>query len=313
MARVDGKGNAGRGNDEVEAYVDKGIRALKGKQYDVAVRCFRIALRHYPFRKDIREMLALALDQCPIEDLEASTKELVVKEPPIVRERGKMRLRTGVWLFFFGFVCISAVAFFLFYSENIRRFIADLSQGRIGVDPVEREIDTLFTRADIYLNQRNFDEAIATLEKALSMKPGNPKPIEDRLAQVYGARGEFYYTHDNYQKAAESYEKAASLNSNVVDYHYSLGWANYMLGRNARKKGLAYTNYYRKAIAAFEKAIEVDSSHVRSLSALARLYINMNNQPEAIKMYRRILEIAPESKEAETARKDLESMTGKKY
>jgi tetratricopeptide (TPR) repeat protein len=312
-AKDTAKTSEGAANGDIEAFVSKGIRALKEKDYTVAVKCFRVALRHYPFRKDIRDMLAFALDQCPVEELETGGEELAIEEPKIVRERGKMRLRTGIWLFIFGFVSISAVAFLFFYNENIRRFIAEMTQGRIGLDPVEREVNTLFARADIYLDQRNYDEAIATLEKALSMKPSNPKPLEDRLAQVNAARGEYYYAQNNYQKAAESYENAAELNSNVVDYHYNLGWSYYMLGRNAQRKGRPYTNHYRKAIASFEKAIEVDSSHVRSYSALGRVYINMNNQPEAIRMYRRIIEIAPDSKEAEMARKDLESMTGKKY
>jgi tetratricopeptide (TPR) repeat protein len=258
-------------------------------------------------------MLTFALDKCPVEQIPATGDELVIEEPRIVRKRGRIRIRTGIWLFIFGFLCISAIAFFLFYSEDIKRFMFEMTQGRIGIDPVEREINTLYSKAEIYLNQRNYDDAIASLEKALSLKPEDPKPIEDRLSQVFGERGDYYYANNNYQEAAESYEKAIELNSNIVDYHYNLGWSYYMIGRNKRESGRAYTNYYRRAIPPFKKAIEIDSGHVRSYNALARIYIKLNNQTEAIKMLQQIIRVAPDSREAKLAKKDLQSMTGRTF
>jgi tetratricopeptide (TPR) repeat protein len=311
------KVNPGRGaasSGEADALVEKGVAALRGEAFEDAVRYFRSALKVAPLRRDIRELLAMALDHSSIAEVEEGQEgeeRLAVEEVKAPKHPSRITIRTGVWLFVFGFLCLSVMAFFVFYSEHIKEFIQKFTWAKEAVNPIEKQVNVLYNTAQIYLNQNRYQEAIATLEKALDLNPPNRKVIEDMLAQVYSAQGESYYRAKNYEKAVESYEKAVSYNDNITEYYYSMGWAQYMIGRDNQIKGRPYLKYYREAIKAFTNAVKIDSGHVRSYSALARVYVRMNNPEEAAKNYRKVIEIDPDSPEAQRARQQLESMLGK--
>jgi tetratricopeptide (TPR) repeat protein len=298
-------------SDDADALVAKGVAALRNEAFEEAVDCFRSALRLAPFRRDVRELLAMALDHCAVAQVEEGEESTAVEEAKAAKHPSRITIRTGVWLFVFGFLCLSTMAFFVFYSENIKEFIRQFSWVKEPVNPVEKEVNVLYNTARIYLNQNRYKEAIATLEKALDLNPPNKKVIEDRLAEVYYEQGESLYRVKNYAKALESYEKAVSYNSNVTEYHYNAGYAHYMIGQDSQIKGRPYLKHYREAIKAFTNVLKIDSGHVRSYSALARVYVRMNNPDEAARNYRKIIEIDPDSPEARRAQRQLESMLGK--
>lgn len=308
------KVNPGRGvprSDNADALVSKGVDALRNEAFEEAVEYFRSALKLAPFRRDVRELLAMALDHCAIAEVEEGEEDMAVEEAKAAKHPSRITIRTGIWLFVFGFLCLSTMAFFVFYSENIREFIQKFAWAKEAVNPIEKQVNVLYNTAEIYLNQNRYGEAIATLEKALDLNPPNKKVIEDQLALVYFGQGESSYRAKNYTKALESYKKAVSYNAHVTDYHYNVGWAQYMIGRDSQIKGRPYMKYYREAVKAFANALKIDSGHVRSYSALARVYVRMNNPEEASKNYRKVIEIDPDSPEAQRARSQLESMLGK--
>ncbi len=308
------KVNPGRGvphSDNADAFVSKGVAALRNEAFEEAVEYFRSALKLAPFRRDVRELLAMALDNCAIAEVEEGEEDMAVEEAKAAKHPSRITIRTGIWLFVFGFLCLSTMAFFVFYSENIREFIQKFAWAKEAVNPVEKQVNVLYNTAEIYRNQNRYNEAIASLEKALDLNPPNKKVIEDQLALVCFEQGESSYRAKNYTKALESYKKAVSYNTHVTDYHYNVGWAQYMIGRDSQNKGRPYVKYYREAIKAFTNALKIDSGHVRSYSALARVYVRMNNPEEAAKNYRKVIEIDPDSPEAQRARSQIESMLGK--
>lgn len=304
-------GRDARYSDDADALVAKGVAALRNETFAEAVDYFRSALKLAPFRRDVRELLAMALDHCSIAEVEEGEEKVAVEEVKATKHPSRITIRTGVWLFVFGFLCLSVMAFFVFYSENIREFIQKFTWAKEAVNPIEKQVNVLYNTAEIYLNQNRYGEAIASLEKALDLNPANKKVIEDRLAEVYFEQGESFYAAKNYTKAVESYERAVSYNANVTEYHYNVGWALYMIGRENQNKGRPYVKQYREAIKAFTNALKVDSGHVRSYNALARVYVRLNDPEEAAKNYRKVIEIDPDSPEAKRARQQLESMLGK--
>jgi tetratricopeptide (TPR) repeat protein len=97
--------------------------------------------------------------------------------------------------------------------------------------------------------------------------------------------GEAAYRDRNYGAATAIFERYTGQRPNNP-------WGHYMLGLSAWKSGdLA------KSEQAFEKALDVDPHHVKSLVNLSRVFIDQNKHDEAISRLTRAAEIDPESVE----------------
>jgi len=307
------KKNPGDPEDALEALVQKGIKALESENYNLAIKYIRQALKYAPFRQDLKDLLAQALEQKPlvakpIPPLEEEEEETA--EPPPKPRQKKGGVRIGVWLFFFCVVRLCSVAFFFFFSDAIQTFVSNIARPKeeTHITPEDREAAALYKSAELLQDQRRFSEAILAIQKALEKKPSNTKQFKLKLAELYYEQGEEFDKKDDFKKAIESFEKALVYNPDSIDYLYGLAWASYLQGRKNQNRRLSYQAYFEKALKVLRKIIDTDPDNIRAKNTLARVYIARNETTKAAQMYRQIIRQAPDSAEADRARRALKSM-----
>jgi len=287
----------------------KGLSALESEDYERAITYFRRALKQAPFRQDIKELLALALDRRPLHkataDLSQSHKEASVPKSPPAR-----RIKIGVWLLIFSALCLTSLAFFFFFSNAIQTFLSNVARSKQEetLSPAEREAAALYKTAELLQDQRRYSEAIDAIKKALEKNPSNQKQFQDKLAELYYDKAEFLYKRDEYSKAIENYEKAVQHNPDSPEYYYGLGWAYYIQGRRNQNRHKHYRTYFDRALKAFEEVLKREPANLRAKNAIARVYIARNEPTKAAQMYREIIRQDTEGTEAERARRALRSM-----
>jgi tetratricopeptide (TPR) repeat protein len=107
-------------------------------------------------------------------------------------------------------------------------------------------------RGVAYQAKRLYDQAIADYDQAIQLDSKNAMPYNNR------ARINAYYLQRDFNSAISDANKAVSLSPNDAIYLDTRGWANLGIGD------------YDKAIADFEKALQIDSSRKTSTDGLAR-------------------------------------------
>lgn len=310
----------------VDAAAQEGIDALKAGRYDLAIAHFKKAMQIAPFRQDIKQMLADALDRKPaskepetskqpeiavddipeIDEIQpAEQDEMITRQPP--QSSG---VRIGLWLLIFSVLCLTSVAFFFFFAGAIQNFVSNLARPReeTQISPADREAAALYKEAELLQDQRRYSEAIDAIKKAIEKNPTNVKRFESKMAELYFNEAEVYYKKDEYTKAVASYEQAVQHNPDSTEYHYGLGLANYILGRRNQNRKQRAMTYYEKAMDSFKKILEKNSENLQAKNALAQVYAARNEVDKAAEMYRQIIRQDPESNEAERARRSLKSM-----
>jgi len=113
--------------------------------------------------------------------------------------------------------------------------------------------------------------------------------------QAWIALGNGYFDLHQPQKSIEAYGKALELDPKNPDV--------------LTDQGVMYREIkaFDKAIANFEKANKLNPTHVQSLYNLGIVYAHdMNASAKAIKIWTRVIEIAPTSQQAELSRKAIE-------
>jgi tetratricopeptide (TPR) repeat protein len=294
--------------ESIDLLVQKGIRFLEQEDYDQAIQNIRTALKLAPFRQDIKELLAQALDRRPAVTRKIQPVDGEKEIPP--KPARKPGINIGLWLFLFSILTLSSVAFFFFFSSSIQILISNIARPNEEkhISPSDREAAALYKGAELLQDQRRFSEAIEEIKKALEKKPTDQKRFEMKLAELFFQQGEAYDKKDDYSKAIDSYEKSIQYNPESVDAYYGLAWASYLQGRKNQNRRLKYQTYYEKAVSALQKILELDPNHIRAKDTLARVYIARNETPKAAEMYRQIIKQGPESSEADRARRALKSM-----
>jgi tetratricopeptide (TPR) repeat protein len=117
-------------------------------------------------------------------------------------------------------------------------------------------------------------ERIRALRQAVELSPDNP----DRV----GALGAVYFVHGSPEAAAQCFARARDLAPDAMHWWYYLGLAS---GRAGQRD---------QAIAAFEKALELDASYAPSYVRLAEL-LSASDPDRAVKLARRALELNPKN------------------
>jgi len=300
--------------EKIEALLKYGNKALKEEQFKKAEAYFRRALQISPFRKDIKELLAQSLDRAAVEmtpdepDQPAPGVRLRVKHSS-ERAQPRISLRAGLWILAFGLACLTVLSCLLFFSDEIQTLLTRMSNLGKQFDPVQKNATMLYDQSQALAKQGRYDEAIATLSDALALNLPNKKFINDKLAEFYHEKGnQLYYNDSNYSEAQQMYQKATDLNSGVAVYFSDLGWAYYMVGKRNLNTGRPSERYFRGAISAFQRSLEIDSGLLLSYRGAALAYVSLKDISNAALMYQKIIEIAPGSDDAGTARRQLLSM-----
>jgi adenylate cyclase len=157
-------------------------------------------------------------------------------------------------------------------SQSLERF-AELAHQAIALD------DSLplshIALGNVYLwKDRHYEQAIAELQKAVSLAPNN--------ALVYFALAEGLNIAGRHAEALEPIQKAMRLNPHYpANYPFNLGWAYQETGR------------VEEALAAYKRAVNLNPDFPASHLQLADLYSDLDQEEEARAEAAEILRISP--------------------
>ena len=160
----------------------------------------------------------------------------------------------------------------------------------------------------ISLQQKNFNDAITQINKAISLNP-----IHHAL---YNNLGVAYKETEKYESAIENFKRAIEIKPNYAEaynnlgiifkkkYQYNEAYNNYQRAIELNPNyaecynnlGLLYgdTKRYKEAIINFSKAIELNKNYIDAYKNRANIYSLYKKQPLAIKDYNKLKILEPE-------------------
>jgi cytochrome c-type biogenesis protein CcmH/NrfG len=135
-----------------------------------------------------------------------------------------------------------------------------------------------------------FDETRAASLKATAER--NPSDAETRVQL-----GNLYFDAERYDEATRWYEAALTVDPKNVNASTDLGIAYY------------YSNQPDRALAQFDRSLAIDPTHSKTLLniGIVRAF-GKQDLDGAEKAWQRVLDVAPNSQEAEVAKKGLEGL-----
>jgi tetratricopeptide (TPR) repeat protein len=149
------------------------------------------------------------------------------------------------------------------YDQAINSLTTALNQGY-------RALDIYRIRYFVYMEQGNFDAALADAEKGLALVPND--------FNFLNAIGSIQYARKNYPAALEAYKKAATVSSNPGDVYYNIARVN--LGLNDAQAQAA----------AAQTALDKGTTYPgETFFLLGDAHYKLKNNPAAIDAYKRTL------------------------
>jgi tetratricopeptide (TPR) repeat protein len=129
----------------------------------------------------------------------------------------------------------------------------------------------------------------AALKSVAEREPANSKPRVEL--------GNMYFDAERYDDAIKWYSEAVKLQPNDVNVSTDLGVSYY------------YTNQPDKALAQFEHSLKIDPRHAKTLLnvGIVRAF-GKQDLESASKAWEEVIRLAPNSPEAEAAKRALDSM-----
>ncbi len=128
----------------------------------------------------------------------------------------------------------------------------------------------------------DYNQARKELEKAIRIDSSNAEYRYD-LGTLFGIQG-------NNTQAATQFRKATEIDSSNADFQAELGWTLFKLGDN------------NGALRSFEEAVKQNVNHVGALYGLGRVEYRLGNYVEARIQFKKVIKIAHNSPEADSAR-----------
>ena len=129
-----------------------------------------------------------------------------------------------------------------------------------------------------YLDQGQFDRAIAEFQAVIQLDPGD--------AQAHYNLGLAYQKQDKLDEAAAAYLKSIQLDPNLADAHINLGLVYKTQGKPDQ------------AIAAYQEAIRIDPDNDTAHYNLALSYYGQGQLDQAIAEYRQTVRLNPDHADA---------------
>jgi tetratricopeptide (TPR) repeat protein len=131
---------------------------------------------------------------------------------------------------------------------------------------------------------------VNALKSVADREPSNAKPRVDL--------GNMYFDAERYPDAIKWYGDAMKLQPNDVNISTDLGVSYY------------YTNQPDKALAQFEHSLKIDPKHAKTLLnvGIVRAF-GKQDLDGASKAWQEVIKLAPESPEAQAAKRALDSLT----
>jgi len=141
-----------------------------------------------------------------------------------------------------------------------------------------------------YIQKGQFQNGIESINESLKIKNDWEIP--------YFYRGVAYQALNEFDNAILDYTKALSFNDKMTDAYYNRAYI--LLSR----KDIENPDYQR-AISDLEKALELDSSFIDALYAMAAAQMKIKQYNESLKYLEKLLSIQPDSINAKALKKLL--------
>jgi len=145
-------------------------------------------------------------------------------------------------------------------------------------------------RGDNYLNNGNYDLAIAEYTKAIDLDP--------TLASLYYNRGLAYSIKEEYELAVLDYTKSIEIDPEYADTYNNRCRTYYLLGE------------YEKALPDCENALNLAPNTDYMLDLRASIYVELGRKEAAIKDFEQILEITSNQEFINHAEDELKKLNG---
>jgi tetratricopeptide (TPR) repeat protein len=317
--------------ESVETLLEQGTTFMVNGDYRRAILCFRRAQTLAPFRDDIRELLAEAIDgrlanQPTALDADFGgnqfAKTIEAHRRPLHRHHHRsFALRWGFPL------ALTALALAAIggITLAISRRPAQATSYIPGLDDPSRaspeaaappvEVTPTVTpeslieqaRTKVALNQ--FEDALALLDEAMRLGPEDPAPARMLYADLHQRRGRRYFDSGRYSQALASYTKSTDYDPNNAETFYSMGWCHYYIGVEEGNSGnqTGAREELQRAVEAFSRSIELDPNLAKSQRSLGQALIRLGDRERAFEAWRRAVQLDPSGPDGQRARSFLES------
>ncbi|MBM3334854.1 tetratricopeptide repeat protein [Candidatus Sumerlaeota bacterium] len=304
---------------EIDQYVEKGLAALEREQYDAAAEIFRRAVQRAPFRHDVRDYLAFALDrQFSREGIQpearlpgqvgssSSAAAVASGRPRATRVRFPLRTMIAAMTAAALVLAVIVVA----RSVNLSGLREKIAKPRASAGA--KQITDALARADNAVGRGQWDEALQILQSArgqvAASDPSNAAAVESQIAEVYAARARSFFDKHNYDKAFEVAQEGLKRNPNSPPLNLIVGQYYEREGNTVRVRDKAQARaLWEKACEALSKTIAADPRNLEALDLLGKTYSRFDDLTKAINTWKRIVELAPDSSQAEKARNYLKT------
>jgi LmbE family N-acetylglucosaminyl deacetylase/Flp pilus assembly protein TadD len=155
------------------------------------------------------------------------------------------------------------------------------------------DVDALIGLATTYAQQRNFDLALRTIDRARNVSPGNPEVIR--------MRGDILAWGNRYAEAEESYNEALALEPESAGTLRSLGDLYRWAGK------------YARAADALSRAQRLDARNTEVLVDLANVSIDAGLYRQAEETVKRLFALDPNNSHGYEILRRLDSRTSIEY
>jgi tetratricopeptide (TPR) repeat protein/streptogramin lyase len=268
-------------------HVYKGYALLKLKKYDEAITCYNVALEINSKEIDALKYKGLSLSNLSKYNEAIQCYDAALEIDP---------MDSKVW-YYKG----SALSQLSKYNEAIKCYTEAIKINPEYNDPlrdkgllekfakvvVEEKEPAPLPRADIslildegsqYFENGDYDNAIKSFDKAMSLNPKNPIP--------YNHKGDVLFKLKKYEEAIKSYDAALEINPKYLDV--------------LKDKALSLDNLgkHQEAINCFDAALEINPKIARNWYYKALSLSKLSNNEEAIRCYDEVLGLEPTNVDA---------------
>ncbi|MDR0568262.1 MAG: tetratricopeptide repeat protein [Spirochaetaceae bacterium] len=152
---------------------------------------------------------------------------------------------------------------------------------RLAQNP--RDPEALFTLADIYFNQENWDKAFRTYEILNNIEKDDPKIDWFQVHLRYGLSAlKLDYT----EAAYKGFSQAWTLKQDNFDVNYNMGAFEFQ------------QKNYEKAVQFFSLARKQNPDHAPTLRGIGHAFFKLIKYREAMAFLRKAIELAPQDRES---------------
>lgn len=199
------------------------------------------------------------------------------------------------------FMCGVVAAGAWFYFQNNPKMLSALR-----LPNTQADVKMALARASAYTSKGEYSKAI----ELLTSQPESPERNK-ALAEMFSDQGDSQITRQNpphYEGAIEAYKSAVKYDPNNMHYRSNLASAYYQLAVSQEADRKAAMSSLDSAQQHCESVLNQDSKNLEALQILKRVALKKRDDTLLARTYKRIIESAPGSPEAEEAKKNLDEL-----